>query len=145
MCVEVGGFCVHACVYACKNRCGCFCLCACTRVCASLFRVHVKSFFGRVPQPGASGFWNVGLSVPQIKLASTRWPLMHRTNEDPVSAAALTLSQLQVLAELGCACAKHSGQTFDKVYEDSDRDYWMRAEEAKKYGMIDEILVRDKS
>ena len=31
--------------------------------------------------------------------------------------------------------------TYDKVYQDSDRDYWMRADKAKAYGMIDEILV----
>ena len=46
--------------------------------------------------------------------------------------------------ELYQIIAKHSGQTFDKVYSDSDRDYWMKAEEAKAYGMIDEILVRNK-
>jgi len=38
--------------------------------------------------------------------------------------------------------SKHSGQSFDKVQDDSDRDYWMKADEAKAYGMIDEILVR---
>lgn len=38
--------------------------------------------------------------------------------------------------------AKHSGQTYDKVWADSDRDYWMSSEEAKAYGMIDEILQR---
>jgi len=37
-----------------------------------------------------------------------------------------------------------ASQKFDKVYEDSDRDYWMKAQEAKDYGMIDEILERDK-
>lgn len=36
--------------------------------------------------------------------------------------------------------ASHSGQTYDKVWADSDRDYWMTAEEAKTYGMIDEVL-----
>ncbi len=40
--------------------------------------------------------------------------------------------------------AFHSGQTVEKVEKDSDRDYWMTAEEAKEYGMIDEILVRQK-
>jgi ATP-dependent Clp protease protease subunit len=35
--------------------------------------------------------------------------------------------------------SQHSGQTFDKVHKDSERDYWMIAEEAK-YGMIDEVL-----
>ena len=40
--------------------------------------------------------------------------------------------------------AKHSGQKIKKVHDDSDRDYWMKAEEAKTYGMIDEILTRKK-
>ena len=38
--------------------------------------------------------------------------------------------------------ANHSGQKYDKVYDDSDRDYWMKAQEAKKYGMIDEVLSK---
>ncbi len=37
--------------------------------------------------------------------------------------------------------AYHSGQTFDKVKEDSDRDFWMKASEAKDYGLVDEVLV----
>ncbi|WP_350290389.1 ATP-dependent Clp endopeptidase proteolytic subunit ClpP [uncultured Croceitalea sp.] len=52
---------------------------------------------------------------------------------------------LKLKEELYNIIAKHSGQSYDKVYEDSDRDYWMKADVAKKYGMIDEILVRDKS
>lgn len=40
--------------------------------------------------------------------------------------------------------ALHTGQTLEKVEKDSDRDYWMTAEEAKEYGMIDEILIRQK-
>ncbi len=42
--------------------------------------------------------------------------------------------------ELYDIIASHSGQTYDKVWADSDRDYWMTAEEAKTYGMIDEVL-----
>jgi ATP-dependent Clp protease protease subunit len=38
--------------------------------------------------------------------------------------------------------ALHSGNTYEKVEKDSDRDYWMTSEEAKDYGMIDEILHR---
>lgn len=41
--------------------------------------------------------------------------------------------------------AKHSGRTFEEIERDSDRDYWMRADEAKEYGLIDEVLVRHKS
>lgn len=46
--------------------------------------------------------------------------------------------------ELYDIIAHHSGQSYDKVWEDSDRDYWMTAEEAKEYGMIDEVLARTK-
>ena len=45
--------------------------------------------------------------------------------------------------ELYKIIAKHSGQTYEKVHEDSDRDYWMKAEKAREYGMIDEILTRE--
>jgi len=37
-----------------------------------------------------------------------------------------------------------SGQTFDRVAKDSDRDYWMTAADAKKYGIIDEIIIKRK-
>ena len=39
--------------------------------------------------------------------------------------------------------SNHSGQSFERVEKDGDRDYWMIAEEAKAYGMIDELLVRN--
>jgi len=51
---------------------------------------------------------------------------------------------LKLKGELYEIIAKHSGQKIEKVHDDSDRDYWMKAEEAKKYGMIDEILIRNK-
>ncbi|UZO81171.1 ATP-dependent Clp endopeptidase proteolytic subunit ClpP [Aquimarina sp. ERC-38] len=50
---------------------------------------------------------------------------------------------LTLKEELYQIIAKHSGQEYDKVYEDSDRDYWMKADKALEYGMIDEILKRD--
>ncbi len=46
--------------------------------------------------------------------------------------------------ELYDIIAKHTGQTYDKVYADSERDYWMKSSEAKEYGMIDSILERKK-
>lgn len=51
---------------------------------------------------------------------------------------------LKLKGELYEIIAKHSGQTIERVNEDSDRDYWMKANEALKYGMIDEILVRER-
>ena len=54
----------------------------------------------------------------------------------------ITAREIQKLKkELYEIIAKHSGQTYDKVWADSDRDYWMTAEEAKAYGMIDEVLI----
>ncbi len=44
--------------------------------------------------------------------------------------------------ELYDIIATHSGQPFDKVWADSDRDYWMTSQEAKDYGMIDEVLMK---
>jgi len=49
---------------------------------------------------------------------------------------------LKLKDELYQIIAKHSGQSIKKVEKDSDRDYWMKADEAKTYGMIDEILKR---
>nr|HPR62207.1 ATP-dependent Clp protease proteolytic subunit [Prolixibacteraceae bacterium] len=51
---------------------------------------------------------------------------------------------LKLKKELYDIIATHSGNKYDKVERDSDRDYWMTAQEAKDYGMIDQILVRDK-
>ena len=44
--------------------------------------------------------------------------------------------------ELYTIISTHSHQPFEKVWKDSDRNYWMTAEEAKEYGMIDEVLTR---
>ncbi|MBW7845121.1 MAG: ATP-dependent Clp endopeptidase proteolytic subunit ClpP [Bacteroidia bacterium] len=55
----------------------------------------------------------------------------------------ITAREIQKLKkELYDIIALHSGQSFDKVQQDSDRDYWMTAEEAKAYGMIDDILIK---
>jgi len=50
---------------------------------------------------------------------------------------------LKLKKELYTIIADHSGNTYKKVEKDSDRDYWMTADEAKSYGMIDEVLVRN--
>lgn len=57
----------------------------------------------------------------------------------------ITVREIQKLKkELYQIIADHSGQPFDKIAADSDRDYWMTAQEALDYGMIDNILTRDK-
>ena len=55
----------------------------------------------------------------------------------------ITLKEiLKMKKELYQILADHTGQTFDKIEEDSDRDFWMTSYEAKEYGMIDEVLDR---
>ena len=57
----------------------------------------------------------------------------------------ITAREIQKLKnELYTIITDHSHQPFDKVWADSDRDYWMTAEEAKAYGMIDNVLSRKK-
>ena len=57
----------------------------------------------------------------------------------------ITSREVQKLKkELYSIISEHSGQPIKKVEKDSDRDYWMTAEEAKAYGMIDTILTREK-
>jgi len=56
----------------------------------------------------------------------------------------ITAHQIQILKkELYEIIAKHSAQPYKKIWKDADRDYWMTAGEAKTYGMIDEVLIRN--
>lgn len=49
---------------------------------------------------------------------------------------------LEVKKDLYTILADHSGKTYKQIEKDSDRDFWMRADEAKTYGLIDEVLTR---
>ncbi|UAM98268.1 ATP-dependent Clp endopeptidase proteolytic subunit ClpP [Polaribacter litorisediminis] len=60
-----------------------------------------------------------------------------------VSDMEITIKEtIKLRDELYTIISNHSGQPFDKIQKDSDRDYWMKAAEAKTYGMIDEVLAR---
>lgn len=57
----------------------------------------------------------------------------------------ITAREIQKLKkELYEIIAEHSEQNYKKVWEDGDRDYWMTAEEAREYGMVDEVLIKPK-
>ncbi len=51
----------------------------------------------------------------------------------------------KIREELYQIISSHSGRPYDKVFEDADRNFWMNAQEAKSYGMIDDILTKRKS
>jgi ATP-dependent Clp protease protease subunit len=62
--------------------------------------------------------------------------------EGQVSDMEITLKEiLKLKKELYDIISSHSGKPFAEVEKDSDRDYWMTSEEAKAYGMIDEVLT----
>jgi ATP-dependent Clp protease, protease subunit len=61
--------------------------------------------------------------------------------EGQASDIEITAKEIQKLKkELYDIISVHSKQPYDKIWKDGDRDYWMTSEEAKEYGMIDEIL-----
>jgi len=51
---------------------------------------------------------------------------------------------LKLKKELYEIISDHSGKSMEDVEKNSDRDYWMTSTEAKEYGMIDEVLIREK-
>jgi len=58
----------------------------------------------------------------------------------------ITAKEIQkIKKELYEIIALHSGQDYKKIWKDADRDYWMMADEAKEYGMIDEVLEKTKN
>ncbi len=51
---------------------------------------------------------------------------------------------LEVKKDLYTILANHTGKSVEQIEKDSDRDHWLRAAEAKSYGLIDEVLIRKK-
>jgi len=51
---------------------------------------------------------------------------------------------LKIKKEIYTIISDHSGQSYEKVLQDGDRDFWMTAGEAKEYGMVDEVLTKKK-
>jgi ATP-dependent Clp protease protease subunit len=65
--------------------------------------------------------------------------------EGQASDIDITAREIQKLKkELYEIISQHSGQPYRRILKDADRDYWMTSEEAREYGMIDEILIRSK-
>ncbi len=83
-----------------------------------------------------------------------RFALRHSRvmSHQPMGGAQGQASDIEITAreirklkdELYNIISDHSGQPFEKVERDSDRDYWMTAEEARDYGMIDQVLIKAK-
>lgn len=66
--------------------------------------------------------------------------------QGPASDIEITAREIQKLKkELYEIIAKHSGKEYNQIWKDTDRDYWMTAEEARKYGIIDEVLQKRKA
>ena len=89
-----------------------------------------------VNSPGGSVYAGLGIYDTMQYISS---------NEEPQGQASdIEITARQILKlkdELYRIISDHSGQPFEKVAADSDRDYWMSAAEAAEYGMIDKVLV----
>ncbi|ERM81929.1 ATP-dependent Clp protease ClpP [Rhodonellum psychrophilum GCM71 = DSM 17998] len=64
---------------------------------------------------------------------------MQGQSKDMEISLKLILSMKQELYDI---LATHTGKTYEEIERDSDRDYWMKAPEAKEYGLIDEVLIK---
>ena len=65
--------------------------------------------------------------------------------QGPSKDMEITLKQMvELRKDLYTILSDHSGKSYKEIEKDSDRDYWMRAEEAKEYGLIDEVLIKKK-
>ena len=93
------------------------------------------------------------LSVATFRLSVPVWlPHSRVMIHQPLGGAQGQASDIEITAreilkvkkELYTIISTHSGQPYEKVEHDSDRDYWMTAEEALAYGMIDKVLIRNK-
>ncbi len=71
--------------------------------------------------------------------------MMHQPSAGAAGQAsdvAITVNEVRKIKhELYAILSNHTGQTIDKVAKDSNRDFWMTSEEAKEYGLIDEVLI----
>ena len=71
--------------------------------------------------------------------------MMHQPSAGAAGQASdveITVNEVRkIKQELYEILSNHTGQTIDKVAKDSNRDFWMTADEAKEYGLIDEVLI----
>ena len=86
----------------------------------------------------AGGTEGKRFALPNARVMIHQGSAGFRGNVPDIEVAAReTLSLTTKLTEI---LAKHSGQDYDKVKRDTERDYYMTAEEAKQYGLVDEVL-----
>jgi ATP-dependent Clp protease protease subunit len=73
--------------------------------------------------------------------------MMHQPSsgaQGPASDIEISARQiLKMREELYQITAYHTGRTYEEIHEASDRDYWLKASEAKDYGLIDEVLIKE--
>jgi len=71
--------------------------------------------------------------------------MMHQPSAGAMGQASdveITVNEVRkIKQELYDILSNHTGQTVEKIAKDSNRDYWMTSDEAKEYGLIDEVLI----
>ncbi len=107
-----------------------------------------------INSPGGSVYAGLGIYdtmqyiTPDVAALRHSRVMIHQPSGGAQGVAAdmeINLREMMKLKEeLYTIISDHSGQTYEWVEKSSDRDYWMRANEAKEFGMIDEILLPKK-
>ncbi len=92
--------------------------------------------FGAILLCGGAAGKRAALSHSRVMLHQPLGGIQGQASDIEITATQI----LKVKKELYDIVSKHSGQDYQKVHDVCDRDYWMIAEEAKEFGVIDEVL-----
>ena len=85
------------------------------------------------------------LPVIHLVITDISPKLLYRLIPEQASDILIAAKEIEKTRDELCRIiSEHSGQPFEKVFADADRDYWMNAEEALAYGMVDKILRKKK-
>lgn len=118
------------------------------------FAIHDMMRFIKSPVTTIGAGWVASIAVPilfaapreqRVALPNTRF-LIHQPwsgfSQGQASDISILAKELLKLRDrLNEMIAEETGQSLDKVREDSDRDYWLNAEEARDYGLITRIVT----
>ena len=88
-----------------------------------------------LPLTGFTAIVPCGLTLPVSTMA------IETGEKIPIGEVKEKITQI-LKEELYVILAKHSGKTVEQIEENADRDYWMKADQAKDYGLIDEVLEK---
>jgi len=85
--------------------------------------------------------WYTGLKHSRVMIHQPLGGARGQASDIEITAKEI----MKIKNELYAILSTHSGKTIEELENDADRDFWMTSQEAKEYGMLDEVLVSKRS